>query len=783
MTTPTLEEVEAELERRRRASVSSLPNGRASLDDVEAEIARRTQPPVLEQRQNPQSLPWQQMRQGQSAARDPNEGWRPRSLSDLIRERPSREYQTARARMGRYRDVPTADEWRESGVPNWLVPFAQGVSNTNSALEFTRRVPDALGFGDEQAGLTAYVGQGAENLARRSRGQRIEIPASTAADAAIDYARDDYRRFQRERPIQSGLATGSAIIASAGRPAGAIPRLTALQGGATAMALNAPFALARQEGSLQERLPGAAREEAVVGVLGTALQGVANRLGRPPISNSSQARMREFDAAGVRAPLAATQGRGHAPMAQAIAENPVGGNVRRNLQNSVDDVQRASERLTTRAGQAEPREIAGGIVQNAVRRFANGRNEPMPSRQVLNPATGRMQQATARQVPTRDWSFGAKSRALYDDVFGRLAADEQAMIQGGVQSHLSTTATEQALQSITGRVSGTASREAMASPMIQRIQQALGEDVANGTLRFQDLRSWRTWVREAQRNESLRQGIDNAALQRLEGALTEDIYASAMNIGGQAAHDLRAIDRWYRQTTNRINTALQPFDNATGGAQAYRRVIDLASQGGRQNTRQLAQLRASLRPDEWRSVSASIMDELGNPSFGNPHVMEPGAFSLEHFVTNVARMSDEGRQALFGPALARDLENLARVAGYLKGVRSFANMSRSGSSIQNASTIGAAGGAVVAAATGNVAPLTMLVGAGLAARITGEMLTNPAFVRWLTSPGTGGLSRQLQALATIASKDPAVAPLYEELAQHAAGRSRAQEPQPAERSQ
>lgn len=729
--------------------------------------ASQQQAPVLEQRPNAQALPWQQARQGQTQSTNPNEGWRARGIADLVRGGPSQQYAQERQRRRDIRAPYTDERFRREGVPEALLPLARGVQ------EFNNSGPEAV-FGQMWRNMGVQ-----DDLAywqNRHRGR-------DAAQAAYDDTQQEQQRVTQEQPNVNSFANVASVPAFGGNPVANAPRMTALRGGAVAAGINAPFALARQEGNLVERLPGAARETAIVGGFGAALTGLANRLARPPVPNSSQARAQEFQAANVRAPLAAVQGRGNAPMAQAIAENPVGGNVRRNLQNSVDDVQREYRGMVGRAGTAEPREVAGEIVQRGVRRFANGRNEPMPNQQRVNPATGRMQQATPRQVPTRDWSFGAKSHALYDDVFGRLAADEQAMIQGGVQGHLTTSATDNAIQRIVGRVSGQASREAMSSPMVETIRRSLSEDLANGTLRFQDLRAWRTWVREAQRNEGLRQGLGNAELQQLERALTEDIYASAMNIGGQAANDLRSVDRWYRQTTNRINEALQPFDNASGGAQAFRRVIDLASQGGRQNTRQLAQLRASLRPEEWRSVSASIMDELGNVNFGNPHINEPGAFSLENFVANVGRMSAEGRQALFGPQLARDLENLARVAGYIKGVRSFANMSRSGSSIQNASTIGAVGGSVAIAATGNVAPLTMLVGGGVAMRITGEMLTNPAFVRWLTSPGTGGLSRQLQALATIAARDPAVAPLYEELVQRAAGHSRSQEPQPEAYSQ
>lgn len=618
-----------------------------------------------------------------------------------------------------------------------------------------------MGVADELSGWSAQLQSG--GIPGTQRGE-------AAYDAASALERDERRRVAQEQPGVNTASIVASIPAFGGTPTN-VGRVGMLEAGAGAAGINLPFALGRQEGSFMERLPGAALETAIVGGAGAALQGAANRFLAPPAANSTAQRAQEFERAGVRAPLAAVQGRQGASMAMAIAENPIGGNVRRHLQNSVDDVQAAHQRLVAQSGTPEPRDVAGEIVQRGVRRFANGHGEPMPVQQRLNTTTGRMERAPAQQIPTRDWSVGAKANALYDDVFARLAADEQAMVAGGIRGILTADATQSAIRSIQQRVSGAASREVMASPMVAQIERALAEDIANGTLRFQDLRAWRTWVREAQRNEGLRQGLDNAALQRLEAALTQDIYASALNIGGQAARDLRLVDRWYRTAMDRIKTALQPFDDAPGGAQAFRRVIDLASQGGRQNIRQLRQLRQSLRPSEWRSVAATVMDELGAPTPGAANAMEQGAFSIERFVTNVARLSPEGREALFGPQLARELENLARVAGYIKRGRGFANHSHSASSIQNVSTIGGVATAGAAAATGNAAPLGMLIAAGVAARITGEMLTNPAFVRWLTSPGSGGLKRQMAALATIASRDPAVAPLYTELARSVGDRS------------
>lgn len=662
-------------------------------------------------------------------------GWRARGVEDLIRGSPSQGYRRAYDQRRAYREA----------VPR----------------DWTTQMVGHLGVQDELAGAGAWLTQGGENLVRRATGQPIEIPQREAVNAAIDFARQEQGDFAREHPAQNVGAMIASVPAAAGRPATLPANMNPFGVGAAAAGVNAPFALARQEGSFQERAPGAAVETAAVGAFGTGLQSLANRLARPALANTAAARTQQFDRAGVRAPLAAVQGRGSAPIATAIAANPIGGNVRRHLANTADDVATAARGMAARAGVVEPRETAGEQVQRAVRRFAQDRNAPQP------------QPGDPRRVPVAQWTFPAKARALYDDVFGRLARDEQAMLQGQVQGPLlSTRATNTTLQEIMTRVSGPASREAMASPMITKMAQALRSDRAAGQLRFQDLRAWRTWVREAQRNEGLRQGLDNAALQRLERALTEDIYTSAMMIGGSAADDLRLVDRWYRTVTNRIKAALDPFTaDGVGGVQAYRRIIQLAQQGGRQNTRQLTQLRQSLPPDVWRTQAATILDELGHPSFGAPNVLEPGAFSIEHFVTNYARLSPEGRRALFG-ALADDLDNLAQVAGYVKGVRGFTNYSRSGTEIQNISTITGVGMAATAAVMGDLTPLALLAGAGLTARITGEMLTNPGFVRWLTQSGAagGGMRRHLAGLATLAARDPALAPLYRDLAEHAAGR-------------
>jgi hypothetical protein len=298
-----------------------------------------------------------------------------------------------------------------------------------------------------------------------------------------------------------------------------------------------------------------------------------------------------------------------------------------------------------------------------------------------------------------------------------------------------------------------------------KISKALTAD--QGKLTFGDLRAWRTWVREAQKEPTLAQGIDAGSLERLEGALTDDIYRSAEAIGGpKALRKLQQADQLYTLGQERIKRVLAPFADPRGTPQsAYQRIIGLASAGGRQNTQALQSLKQSLPDDQWRDVAASIISHLGDVRPGSPAAMTPGAFSVENFVTNYAKMSPEGRAVLFGargggngPAtqLSSELDNLAKVAAMQKTIEVAANRSRSGVSLQNVATVGSL-------AT-PAAPITVMGLVGQA--LTGEALTNPDFVRWLATQGNAAAlsANSLRQLGYLAARDPALAPVYQSIA-------------------
>lgn len=626
-----------------------------------------------------------------------------------------------------------------------------------------------IGIADEVAGASEFLQSGGN-------------PEAARAGAA--YERGEQQRVEREQPNVNLAANVAAIPAFGGTPAANVGRVSMLQAGLGAAGTNAPFALARQEGSLVERLPGAALETAVVSTLGAGLQGTANWLTRPRPPTSASQRAALFDrsgvrptAAGVTAPeppsgqvVSADPGR-VAVVSRAMAENPVVGFMPMgHMRRSLGDTAAGANRIARAFGPQQGAEATGAQVQEGLRRFAFGEGA-----------------GSARAWPsTRNWSFDQRSNQLYARWWNKFDNAMQSWRQRGQNPpQAMTDETRIVFDDIFGRNTPEVAEE-LNDKLLMRLRNLVSQRRPGGTAgsgrTFQDLRDIRTYVRQLQRSDpSTRPTLSDANLQRIESALTTDMYASAMFVGGQRlARELHQIDRYYRVGSERIQSALRQFlREGESPAQAYSRIIGAASEGGRQNTRILRAVRSSLQPDEWRQVAATAIDEMGRAPKGHPFAAE-GAFSVEQFATRYNAMSEDGRRALFGNLgspegtptggsfvdLERALNDLARVAGMQKAVERAANSSNSAVAGQAVGTVG-----------GIVTAPELAIPALVAMGVTGEMLTNPAFVRWIVSAtqangAVGGMRRTVAELGRIASRDPAIAPYYAELVRNLDGQSR-----------
>lgn len=473
------------------------------------------------------------------------------------------------------------------------------------------------------------------------------------------------------------------------------------------------------------------------------------------ITGATPEAVAQFDQAGVRPSVAAVSP-GAATGANMVAENVIAGagakGARANMAGQVADVQASAKRIGQQYGQAADRTATGEAVQQGVQDF----NERFSDRadKLYRPIFDKINSAYQQAVQK------AQAGATDPAVSERLA--QAGYPEPAKPPVINPEATIGVLNDINARGDAPALKKLFQTPQVRTLTTATTRDAE--ALSFNDLRNARTWVRNAQRDPALRQGISEGDLQRLEGALTQDINTNASAIAGPAAaRQLKQADTFYRLGSQRIRNGLQAFLGKGGQAtaeSAYDRIWRAAGNAGGADSARLQQLKASLQPSEWGDVAASVIDRMGAPSKGAANVAEPDAFSLANFVSNYGALSDRGKAMLFGTGdLRGQLDNLAQVAGKVKAVERGANASKSGVSVQNFASL---------AALAN--PHTMVpAAAGLGAlNLGGRFLTDPAAVRWIANlgkaqaSGPAAVSSAVGRLGSAARSNAALVPLYAE---------------------
>lgn len=651
-----------------------------------------------------------------------------------------------------------------------------------------------------------------------------ESGAGAALRTGMAQQRAGEDRFTATNPKSAALARGTGNALTMLVPGGQVG--AAMQGGramnmlrgATAAAAPAAAMSFADRGNLQERL-GAANQGALVGGL---LGAAGGALAKTPPS-AARKKLAEnaaiLEEANIQPNLASAGNPAWSKVANATAENPIGVRPRNQLRRSISEAGDEASRLSQEFGSSRGAQITGENVQEGIQRFARGDGNAAASpsapakassfsskaERLYDDAFLPIETAEARAVAKNADDFTAAEAAAmkaYEDHVRKVTAkyeadvakaEREAAVKAArmglsnvkpvevskpnlppppvVQPQRAAvvpTQTTSALREMSGRVNAPRLSNMITDGRIRSIASALEDDAYQ--VRFGDLRALRTWVREAQRDPQLRQGISQAGLQRVEQALTSDIYANAERLGGpRALSGLRRADAYYRTGSSRIKGALQAFDDAGSGETAYRRIIQAAQSGAGADAKKLLALKRSLSSDEWGDVAANAVRDLGKPSPGSVGAMSDDAFSVSTFVTNYNKMSDRGKDILFGSIggggskatrLRGELDNLAKAADLLKGVEKGANTSNTGTALQAIGTVGA-----VANPATTIPALKMLAGVA----ITGEMVTNPAVVKWLTRAAelpAGASNAQMAAAARQleAIKAPEAQELYRQVA-------------------
>jgi hypothetical protein len=292
------------------------------------------------------------------------------------------------------------------------------------------------------------------------------------------------------------------------------------------------------------------------------------------------------------------------------------------------------------------------------------------------------------------------------------------------------------------------------NPITRQIQ--LGQD----GLPFGVLLDLRSAVGRKLADAGLVSDIPRAQLKRIYRELTADIQAAANQAG--VSKSFNRANSFYSAGLKRIEDVLEPLVKN----RSPEKVFEALERGGKSGATQIRAVMKSLKPEQQRIVSATVMRRLGKAVSGQQGA-EGEAFSLSTFLTNWNRLDKTAKDALFRrpglQGMAHDLDALARAAERAQE-SSKAFFNPSGTAAAGVGSFGimvSAGSLVTGAITGQpgflMFPAIMASGA-MSANGAARLMTNPNFVRWLARStrlepnGMGAHIGRLSALAT--TSDP-----------------------------
>ena len=282
--------------------------------------------------------------------------------------------------------------------------------------------------------------------------------------------------------------------------------------------------------------------------------------------------------------------------------------------------------------------------------------------------------------------------------------------------------------------------------------------VEGGGISWNDLKELRSRIGEEIGAQMFGEKTLKSDLRSLYGALSQDMEATATAMGPDALKAFQKANTFYSQRAQRIEDVIAPLlgKDSDGTPEAAGALIQRISKGGRSSTdlKMLAQIRRTLRPDEWGQVQNGMIRMLGQPAKS-----EGRAFSPDTFVRNFADMDQGAKNILFGKSELRG--NLDKFVGVLEGIaKNNGTRNTSNTAMGLSGLIGYGTGGV----PGLIAQTAMSYGGA-------KLWTSPAFVRWMTGyskmlaaatrSGTVNASAhagQMAALSRLAGAHPEIAP-------------------------
>lgn len=360
-----------------------------------------------------------------------------------------------------------------------------------------------------------------------------------------------------------------------------------------------------------------------------------------------------------------------------------------------------------------------------------------------NPSAERAGRAIERGVDTFNNNVGATRRALYWQADQYIPDATQTPMQNTLRTAVDLTTPDPQAAATTG---------GLIQPGIAALRQNLEADLAanGGQLTYGALRRIRSEIGEQIGNASpLNPPADIRELNRLYGALSEDMRAAARSQGPEAVAAANRANNYTRASAERLDAMRRVVEKAGGPEKVYSAVMSGTRDGGTT----LRSVMQSLPPDGQRAVTAAVIRRMG---MANPGVQDAAGevFSAQTFLRKWNDVSPEAKRALFdrfGPGFTRDVDRIASVAQNIRdGARVFANPS---GTANRAAAMTYGGSLVASLFDPSLVSTGGLVLGGVGSNVLARYMTDPLIVRELaratTMPASGILatSRNLHRIA------------------------------------
>ena len=171
---------------------------------------------------------------------------------------------------------------------------------------------------------------------------------------------------------------------------------------------------------------------------------------------------------------------------------------------------------------------------------------------------------------------------------------------------------------------------------------------------------------------------DTARLSALYGSLTADMEAAARVAGPSAYKAWKTANGHYKTGATRIDKYLDKTITADSPERAFEAFNSMTKRDRSSgDITRMREIKTAMPEDDWRAVSASIVDRLGRAPSGKQDAAGE-VFSPATFLTKWNDMSPEAKALLLPAEVKGELDQLALVAARAKSANAERNFSNTG---------------------------------------------------------------------------------------------------------